>query len=209
MKSKLITIALVGIAASIWVCTAFAQCPATVTATIPPALNNFGSPVKMLLCPAGDGDSLGLLNAAIKIQLSDGSSPIPNYPWNDIWMEVPGLCSCYGGNRFYADFNTDANGETEFSSPFHGGGSAVNPVFTIWLPGAITACYTSPTLSLLIRSFDQNCDGRVDELDEAIMQATPIAGDFSRDLDFSGNEDPGLAESLIMQPHFASRHECP
>lgn len=91
-------------------------------------------PVVLVAMPNGGGDPLteaqvyGLgmhleVDATLTAEILDvNMDPIINYPFEDLWLEGTGggLTLCNGGT--VADANTDANGRTTFTGPFHVGG---------------------------------------------------------------------------------------
>lgn len=95
-------------------------------------------PVHVIVVPDGGGNPLSaavtsggsVVDATIRIQLwvdandIPGSPPdpqvVPDFPREDLWLEVPGMSACLGGT--IADGNTDEEGWFTFStSPAMGG----------------------------------------------------------------------------------------
>ena len=95
-------------------------------------------PVHVIVMPDGGGSLLSdavtssgsLVDATIRVQLwIDGNDDpqlppdpevVPNFPREDLWLEVPGMSACLGGT--IADDDTDAEGWFTFSaSPAMGG----------------------------------------------------------------------------------------
>lgn len=109
----------------------------------------------ILVTPGGAGTPLsdadngggGQVDATIRIQLwmdewNGGDpiiGPVVNFPFEDIWLEIPGLNNCMGGTT--ADASTDSEGWFTFSGPLGMGGwndpSAGPPVVHVMVNGSI------------------------------------------------------------------------
>ena len=215
MKSRFIATVLMCLATVVWTHSALAQC----ILNVPPILTTANPPVSLLVCPAGDGDPLSQawqngvqVNATIEVQLLDGNGvPIANFPFEDIWMKISGLCECVGSGGFIASTGTDANGIATFESALSGGGYAANPVIEVWVNG-LGLCATSVPLTIIFKSVDFDCNGKVNQADVNIMKGPHAIGDFSADLNNSGTEAPTTADAIVMAKHRFPNpdgHICP
>jgi hypothetical protein len=78
----------------------------------------------VLITPAGTGGSIADEGATITVTLLDqGGLPVPNFPFQDIYLGHPGdnsIVLCQGGST--ADLNTNASGVTTISGVISGGG---------------------------------------------------------------------------------------
>ena len=152
-------------------------------------------PVHIMVTPGPGGDALqsasffggATVDATILVQLwaSGGGleEPLPaqsiaNFPYEDLWLEAPGLTPCIGGS--VADSNTDADGWFSFSgSPMMGGANDPNSA----TPGLQVMVMGSPLYEenrgsiirphILVNSPDINGDGAVNMPD-----IPPFADDF-------------------------------
>jgi len=92
-------------------------------------IHDLTEPSSVLICPAGDGQHFeaartmggSIVDATITLTLLDQfHNPIAQYPFEDLWLSVPGMSLCIGGS--VADTSTDIHGRTTFSLPKFMGG---------------------------------------------------------------------------------------
>lgn len=152
----------------------------------------------ILALPDGSGSSLvhaqhfggNDADASIVVGLVDlYGYPIPNFPWEDIWLdpETDTASSCIGNNYAYfpADSSTDVNGETTFTMALQGGGWTEGPIW-VYLNGdrARYPDWTEhPPVPLRFNSPDINADGLVNLTDVAIF-AEDYFGNYHYRSDF-------------------------
>lgn len=112
--------------------------------TLSTATTAAGAQVTVYNLPNGNGDPFtearlqggGTTDATITLELLDGNGdPIPNYPFEDLYLDSTSedFFACANGTT--ADFNTDENGITTWSNPLLAGG------------------YTDPTAPDLVQVF--------------------------------------------------------
>jgi hypothetical protein len=149
-------------------------------------------PFSVMVVPDGTGDPLAaaydaqgsLVDATIIYHLRDCDDlPVPNFPAEDLWLEVEdqGLASCVGGT--VADAETDVTGRTTWSRPLRAGGSS-QAACIIVVSG--TPGIWPPYLPLQFNSPDLDADLDVDLSDLAIFAGDYFGGyryrsDFARD----------------------------
>ena len=167
----------------------------------------FTENVHILVTPAASGTPLaaahypggGQADATIRVQLwvddGDTGTPnpqaVPNFPAEDIWLEIPGLNSCVG--EVNADGPTDAQGWFTFSEPLGMGGwndpSAGSPIVNVVVNGSILRQEDGSPISpsIMANSPDINGDLAVNLTDVAIF-AADYYGDyrFASDLFWDG-----------------------
>ena len=80
----------------------------------------------VLITPASTGGSIADAGATVTVTLLDaGGLPVPNFPFQDIWVGHPGaneIALCQGGS--VAAANTNASGVTTITGVVSGGGWA-------------------------------------------------------------------------------------
>jgi hypothetical protein len=137
-----------------------------------------GAPASIMVRPDGAGDLLTQarlpdgtqVSAGITVMLIDPAGfPVPNFPWEDIWLEAidDGAKFCLGGSSPLHD--TDANGQTRFERSPRGGGwtDAGLQVMILATP------LTGPPLPIHVNSPDIDGNGWVD-----ISDLVVFSGDY-------------------------------
>jgi hypothetical protein len=112
-----------------------------------------------------------VVDATITLTLVDGSgTAIPNFPFEDAWIESAdgGMVACIGGAT--ADANTDALGQTQWQTPLQAGGAS-EALTVVYISGAPLT--SSAGVAISHNSTDLNADGVVNLTDVPIF-----AGDF-------------------------------
>jgi len=112
-----------------------------------------------------------VVDATITLTLVDGSgAAIPNFPFEDAWIESAdgGMVACIGGAT--ADANTDALGQTQWQTPLQAGGAS-QALTVVYISGAPLT--SSAGVGISHNSADLNGDGVVNLTDVPIF-----AGDF-------------------------------
>jgi len=140
----------------------------------------------------------------------DPPAPVPNYPAEDIWLEIPNLNACIGGVN--ADGNTDSEGWFTFSRPLGMSGSndpaAGPPVVHVMVNG--TTLYDengSPiSPSIVANSPDINSDLIVNLTDVAIF-AADFFGDYNFESDFLWDGEINLSDVVFMAEFMGD--QCP
>ncbi len=150
-------------------------------------------PIHIMITPGDGGDPLNAaefsggapVDATIRVQLLAtggdlGVSKLPesiaDFPFEDIWLEAPGVAMCAGGAT--ADANTDADGWFTFSGRLNGGGwtdaNLGTPGLQVMVSGmALDDQTASIRPHILVNSPDLNGDGMVNMAD-----IPPFADDF-------------------------------
>jgi hypothetical protein len=170
-----------------------------------------GTP-SLLVVPDGNGNPFtaahdedgNAVDATITLTLLDiFDVPIANYPCEDLWLESAdgGLVSCIGGSN--ADYDTDANGQTQWVNPLRAAGSSEAPVL-VMISGA--ALDNNPGLPLNFNSPDLNADGIVNLIDVAIASQDYYAG-YSFRCDWNGDGLLDLRDVPILAVHMGA--QCP
>ncbi|RKZ12084.1 hypothetical protein DRQ53_15275 [bacterium] len=149
-----------------------------------PFLSTASSPAgQIFICPAGDGYTIPHEASVITVTLVDASGvPVAGYPGEDIVIErnIPGkIVFCEGGERNYADTDTDAMGMTIFSQAFSGTGCTQGGLRVV--VGGIPL--EGDPLPLDVISFDMNGDCVVDFRD-FVKFSTSYGGAYSYCADF-------------------------
>ena len=130
----------------------------------------------VLITPGGTGGSIADEGATITVTVLDaGGLPVPNFPFQDIYLGHPGdnsIVLCQGGST--ADFNTNANGVPTLSCVISGGG--FSPTTQVYINGTPLSGINNPPLTVGLNSPDINGDLNVN------------LNDFSAfGVDFGGN----------------------
>ena len=150
-------------------------------------------PIHIMITPGDGGDPLNdaefyggaPVDATIRVQLwaSGGSledpqppQSIANFPFEDLWLEAPGVVMCTGGAT--ADANTDADGWFTFSGRLNGGGwtdaNLGTPGLQVMMSGMPLDDHIEPIRPhIVVNSPDMDGDGRV-----SISDIPPFADDF-------------------------------
>ena len=150
-------------------------------------------PIHIMVTPANGGDPLNdaefyggaSVDATIRVQLwvlsggvEDPQPPqtVANFPFEDLWLEAPGVVMCVGGAN--ADGNTDADGWFTFSGRFNGGGwtdaNLGTPGLQVMVSGiALDDQFVQIRPHILVNSPDVNGDGMVNMAD-----IPPFADDY-------------------------------
>lgn len=137
-------------------------------------------------------------------------APVPGFPAEDIWLEVPGLVPCQGGA--HADDDTDAEGWFTFSLPLAMGGWADpdggDAYPYVMVSGSPLNELTGPAIrpTLLLNSPDINADGQVNLADLGLF-STDFFGDYSFRSDFFWDGVLNLADVGRLATSFGAG--CP
>ncbi len=165
-------------------------------------------------------------DATITVTLLDnGSNPVNDYPYEDIWLEnppfvppgtvwdTPGLVACPGGA--VADANTDPSGVTTFSGPFFAGGHAEysddgddgNDGKTYVMVGGLPL--NNGPLLLLHNSPDINGDGMVNTATDVVIFSTwySAASGYHYGVDFYFDEVNDISDLVLFSA--AQNVTCP
>ena len=136
------------------------------------------APGTVMITPMGQGGSIADAGATINVVVRDvGGFPIPNYPFQDIWVGHPGdnsIVLCQGGST--ADNNTNALGETTISGIVSGGG--FSSTTKVYVNGSVLA---GPALTLSMNSPDITADLDVNLFDFNIFGADYGGTEFRSD----------------------------
>jgi len=140
------------------------------------------------------GASIGgiIVDATITLTLLDGGMvPIPNFPFEDCWLESAdgGLAACTGGST--ADANTDASGVTTWVTPLQAGGysEALTVVFV-----AGSALTSVAGVAISHNSADINGDGAVNLIDVPLFADDFYGGSYAFRSDFAFDGDVNLSD---------------
>jgi len=121
-----------------------------------------------------------VIDATITLHVLDWNGmPIPLYPAEDMWLESydGGLALCPGGS--IADFDTDVNGETSWTSSLRAGGHSMSSC-VVHISGM--ALCQAP-FDIYFNSADVNGDGVVNLSDVAVFAAA-VFYEFDYSFDF-------------------------
>lgn len=129
----------------------------------------------LLMCPAGDGPTLGDIGAEISIHVHNRDGvPLAGVPAEYIWAigGTDNIVLCGGYASSNADEDTDENGNTTMSGPIAAGGHDDQIIMVIEssilaAEGYEGGTYCSPIVyaDVALRSPDMNGDLSVDNLD--------------------------------------------
>ncbi len=165
-------------------------------------------------------------DATITVTLLDGgSNPVFGYPYEDIWLEnppavppgsvwdVPGLVACPNGT--VADADTDINGQTTFSGPYHAGGHVdysadgddTNDGETLVMVDGLPLG-NSP-LRLLFNSPDIDGDGQVNTATDVVIFSTryPAGSGYAFSVDFYFDQYNDISDVVLFSA--AQNSSCP
>jgi hypothetical protein len=166
--------------------------------------------VSLLSTPDGSGDPLtnaytlggGRMDATVTLTLvDDASTPIFNYPFEDLWLETnaPEIALCPGGSL--ADANTDVNGQTTFTGSLQAGG---------WGEGLKVIVDGDPLsqnpLNIKCNSPDMNLD-LVVNLTDIVLFAQAYFGGYDYPADYYWDEVINLSDIVLLAQ--GSGDACP
>ena len=156
----------------------------------------------VLITPAGTGGSIADAGAMVTVTVLDaGGLPVPNFPFQDIWLGHPGdnsIALCQGGST--ADLNTNASGVTTIGGVISGGG--FSNTTQVYINGTPLA---QAPLGVALNSPDINGDLVVNLNDFSAFGADYNTAAFRSDIVFNGAVD--LADfSRFGQTYF---EQCP
>ena len=165
------------------------------TAVLFNAPNGGGSAFTEAVIPGG-----AVVDATITLHLVDGSgADIPNFPFEDAWIESAdgGMVACIGGAT--ADANTDAGGLTQWQTPLQAGGAS-QALTVVYVSGAPLTSGAGVAVSH--NSTDINADGVVNLADVPLFAGdfygglNPFRSDFAYDGFVNLSDVVKLAQSL-------------
>lgn len=140
----------------------------------------------VLITPAGTGGSIADAGATITVTVLDqGGLPVPNFPFQDIYLGHPGdnsIALCQGGST--ADFNTNVNGVTTISGVISGGGWSTTT--QVYINGTPLSGVNNPPLTVGLNSPDINGDLIVNLNDFSAFGVDFSTGEFRSDFVFDG-----------------------
>jgi hypothetical protein len=167
-------------------------------------------PVTVIACPAGDGTPLSAalpadggapVDATIDVTVLDwNDTPIADFPFEDIWLEAPGLAPCPGGT--VASASTDPLGRTTIRYLAAGGQATAGSVQVLLNGDAIDG--SAP--GLRIASPDITGDGVVN-LNDLGTLANDYFGVYSPRSDLDGDGALDLTDVVFLVQHY--QHTCP
>ncbi len=150
-------------------------------------------PIHIMITPGAGGDPLNdadffggaPVDATIRVQLQgylggledpQPTQSIADFPFEDLWLEAPGVQMCTGGAT--ADANTDADGWFTFSGQLNGGGwtdaNLGTPGLQVMVSGIPLDNRIEPIRPhIVVNSPDLDGDGRV-----SISDIPPFADDY-------------------------------
>jgi hypothetical protein len=166
----------------------------------------------VFVLPDGSGPSLsqamlfgGLpVDASIVVGLVDiAGFAIANFPWEDIWLdpetETVSACLAFALGGFWANSNTDINGETSFSTSLAGGGWTEGPIW-VYLNGSRAMHqdgWEQPPVPLRFNSADINADGGVNLADVSLF-AADYFGEYHYRCDFRWDGSLNLLDIVML-----------
>lgn len=165
------------------------------------------TPGHLLMLLDGSGPGLGNEGHTVRLRLAnaDTGAPVVGYPRQDIWLDTATfgeIAACVDG--MIADADTDANGETVFTSPLAGGGWTDETLYLV-LGGVVE--FQSP-LDLTVNSPDLNADRRVDLVDVGLF-ASDFSTAYAFRSDIGGDLDGILNLLDVGRLAQANGTECP
>lgn len=137
-----------------------------------------------------------VVDATITLTLVDGSgAAIPNFPFEDAWIESAdgGMVACVGGAT--ADANTDALGQTQWQTPLQAGGSS-EALTVVYISGAPLT--SSAGVAVKHNSADLNGDGTVNLTDVPIFAGDFYGGVYIFRSDFAYDEAVNLSDVVKL-----------
>lgn len=157
----------------------------------------------LLICPAGDGQTLAGAGATIDVTLLDTQGDVIFlYPAEDIWADAINLGDLtFCDAAFTADSATDQFGMTTISGTASGGGHTSG--LYVYVAGAPM---TNSPLDITIVSPDINGDLTVDTCDLTLF-ANDIGGTYNYRSDFNCDLALNLTDTAILASHIC--HKCP
>lgn len=167
------------------------------------------------IAPDRSGPSLSELGLTITVVVLDVFGfPIPNFPWQDIWVsdDVGGadLRLCNGGAM--ASANTDVNGMTTITTAIAGGGTTDRGL-QVYLAGVPLDSVVSPPLDIIVSSADLDADLDVDATDLTMVPGGFAdfflngSYDFEADLNLDDVED--ILDIVRFAELFLGQVGCP
>jgi hypothetical protein len=140
----------------------------------------------VMITPSGAGGTLAAAGATVTVTLLDASMlPVPNYPFQDIWLDDTGdfsIALCQGGST--ADANTNASGVTTIGGVISGGG--FTQTTQVWVAGTPLS---GAALTVALNSPDINGDLAVDIVDFGTFGTDFGTTLFRSDFVFDGSVD--------------------
>jgi len=128
-------------------------------------------------------DGTGMVDATINLILLDGNTdPVANFSREDLWLESAdgGMIPCMQGS--IARFNTNVDGETEWSLPLGAGGYSEDLCQVVVNGDALTS---SAGMPIHFNSADLTGDGAVSLADVAVFSGDFYSGDHPYRSDFT------------------------
>jgi hypothetical protein len=162
----------------------------------------------VLVCPAGDGESLDALpgdsDATITVYVVDHYMyPVVLFPATDLWLESappePLVVACPGGMT--ADDDTDFSGVTTFTGPYRAGACGYGTM--VLINGRPLG---QPPLELGFVSPDLDGD-LVVNLTDVVHFATAYLHGYEPCCDFHHDGVLDLTDVILLAQHLT--HECP
>lgn len=163
-------------------------------------------------CPAGDGQPFasmtspsGDVDGTIHLfVLTDSNAPVYLFPYEDLWLQVPGLNACPNGAA--ADHATDLDGHTTFSvSPSFGG--VQTGALTVMISGDAVPNPAPDAGFFHVTSPDLNGDRSVDLSDVILFSERWFAEGYDPGIDYLYDGVNDLSDIVVFASHMG--HRCP
>jgi hypothetical protein len=150
----------------------------------------------VLVCPEGDGETLGEVGATITIVIRDESgSVIPDFPYPDVWISSDVLRAewqlCNGAYSCDADASADSEGRMTISGTIAAGGYHAEALYVVAAGIILHDGECDDPMPLIMVSPDLNGDLVVDRDDFIIFGTAYMTG--SSDPRFDLNHDGKLS----------------
>jgi hypothetical protein len=156
----------------------------------------------LLVCPQGDGPTLGDAGATISVTVRDNTgTPLVGILATDFWLEgcTGGNCLCGGSGCIDADAATDGTGSTTISDAWAAGG------YDTGVKVVCQGVLLNQCLAVVAVSPDINCDLLVDVIDLSTFALTyGIGGNPACDYNCDGNQD--IVDFSLFAQHYL--HSC-
>ncbi|MFH1843295.1 MAG: hypothetical protein ABIF77_08795 [bacterium] len=168
-------------------------------------------PVMLLVVPDGSGDRLDncqtlggpRVDATITLTLLDAvGDPVVNYPASDIWLVCPCPTWGYVPGGTIPDFDTDSNGQTQWSSALPAGGTNESEFLIVSSAGTVPI----PNAQIFSTSPDLNASSKVDLTDVVLFATAYYAAgkEYNASVDFYFDGVLNLSDIVVLAQKYGA-----